>query len=100
MIMSFLIMDLGSGYTLCCNQLVCPAKSFQKQKFSNTTEIGEIPMKNNFVRAFVVVLALAGFSATTVSAHSAAKAKQLSSTTQDTPIPTCAPSDPTACGLH
>jgi hypothetical protein len=57
-------------------------------------------VKNNLVRAFVVVLALAGFSATTVSAHSAAKAKQLSSTTQDQPIPTCAPSDPTYCGLH
>jgi len=57
-------------------------------------------MKNNLIRAFVVVLALAGFSATTVSAHSASKAKQLSSTTQDMPIPTCAPSDPSVCGLH
>jgi len=57
-------------------------------------------MKNNIVRAFVVTLALAGFGATTVSAHTAAKAKQLSTTTQDQPFPSCAPSDPTACGLH
>jgi hypothetical protein len=56
-------------------------------------------MKNNIVRAFVVTLALAGFGATTVSAHTAAKAK-ISATTQDLPSPVCAPSDPTYCGLH
>jgi hypothetical protein len=57
-------------------------------------------MKSNIVRAFVVVLALAGFSATTVSAHSAAKAKQLSSAPRESSAPLCAPSDPTLCGLH
>jgi len=57
-------------------------------------------MKNNLVRVFVVTLALAGFGATTVSAHTAAKAKQLSTTTHDVAIPMCAPSDPSACGLH
>ncbi len=56
-------------------------------------------MKNNLVRAFVVALALAGFGATTVSAHSASKAKQLSSTTQDMPTPTCWPGEG-VCGLH
>jgi hypothetical protein len=56
-------------------------------------------MKNNIVRAFVVVLALAGFSATTVSAHTA-KARHLATTTQDQPMPMCPPSDPKACGLH
>ena len=57
-------------------------------------------MKSNIVRAFVVTLALTGFAATTVSAHSAGKAKLVASTTQDQPIPTCVPSDPTLCGLH
>jgi hypothetical protein len=56
-------------------------------------------MKNNLVRAFVITLALAGFSATTVSAHTAAKAK-LSATTKEAPMPVCAPSDPTLCGLQ
>ncbi len=56
-------------------------------------------MKNNIVRAFIVVLALAGFSATTVSAHTASKAKQLSTTTQDS-APMCVPSDPSHCGIH
>ena len=57
-------------------------------------------MKNNIVRAFVVVLALAGFGATTVSAHSASKAKQLTSAPRDMSSPICAPSDPYLCGLH
>ncbi len=57
-------------------------------------------MKNNIVRAFVVVLALVGFSATTVSAHSASKAKQLTSAPRDMSSPICVPSDPSLCGLH
>jgi len=57
-------------------------------------------MQNTLVRALVLSLAVVGFGATTVSAHSAAKAKQVSSTTQDMPKPICAPSDPTLCGLH
>jgi hypothetical protein len=56
-------------------------------------------MKSNLVRAFVITLALTGFGATTVSAHTAAKAK-VSAATNDTPPPVCLPSDPTACGLH
>ena len=56
-------------------------------------------MKNNIIRVFVVTLAIAGFGATTVSAHTAAKAK-ISATTQDLPTPNCAPSDPSLCGLH
>jgi len=56
-------------------------------------------MKNNIVRLFVLTLAVAGFGATTVSAHSASKA-QISATTQDLPMPMCAPSDPSLCGIH
>jgi len=55
-------------------------------------------MKNNLIRAFVVTLALAGFGATTVSAHTAAKAKLSATTNESTPL--CAPSDPSLCGLH
>jgi hypothetical protein len=57
-------------------------------------------MKSNFIRLFVVTLALAGFGATTVSAHTASKAHQLSTTTNDAPMPLCAPSDPSNCGIH
>jgi len=56
-------------------------------------------MKNNIVRLFVLTLAVAGFGATTVSAHTASKAK-ISATTQDMPSPICAPSDPSLCGIH
>jgi len=56
-------------------------------------------MKNNIVRLFVLTLAVAGFGATTVSAHTASKAK-ISATTQDMPMPLCAPSDPSLCGIH
>jgi len=56
-------------------------------------------MKNNIVRLFVLTLAVAGFGATTVSAHTASKAK-ISAATQDMPMPLCAPSDPSLCGIH
>jgi hypothetical protein len=56
-------------------------------------------MKSNLVRAFVITLALAGFGATTVSAHTAAKAKA-STTAKEMPIAGCAPSDPSYCGLQ
>jgi len=56
-------------------------------------------MKNNIVRAFVMTLAIAGFGATTVSAHVASKAK-ISTTNKEMSIPVCAPSDPSYCGLH
>jgi len=56
-------------------------------------------MKNNIVRAFVITLALTGFGATTVSAHTAAKAK-ISATNKDLPGPICVPSDPSICGIQ
>jgi hypothetical protein len=55
-------------------------------------------MKNNIVRLFVVTLALAGFGATTVSAHTA-KSKHIATTTSNGPAPMCLPSDPTYFGM-
>ena len=57
-------------------------------------------MKNNIVRAFVMTLAIAGFGATTVSAHVASSKAKISATNKELSIPMCAPSDPTLCGLH
>jgi hypothetical protein len=65
-----------------------PHKQFPKER---------ITMKSNIVRLFVLTLAVAGFGATTVSAHAKAK---LSTDAKDAPMPLCAPSDPTHCGLH
>jgi len=58
-------------------------------------------MKSNIVRTFVITLALTGFGATTVSAHTAAAASKakVSTTAKDFPPPVCLPSDPTACGM-
>jgi hypothetical protein len=56
-------------------------------------------MKNNIVRAFVIGLAITGFGATTVSAHTAAKAK-ISAKTSEAPAPLCVPSDPSLCGIQ
>lgn len=55
-------------------------------------------MKSNIIRLFVLTLAVAGFGATTVSAH--AKAHNLSTDNKDVSMPLCAPKDPTHCGLH
>jgi hypothetical protein len=60
--------------------------------------LGSLKMKSNLVRAFVITLALAGFGATTVSAHTASKAKS-STTAKEMPTPGCVPSDPSLCGL-
>jgi len=51
-------------------------------------------MKITFVRALVVALALAGFSATTVSAKTTVKAA-----VNAVPTPLCPPSDPNGCGI-
>lgn len=51
-------------------------------------------MKITFVRALVVALALAGFSASTVSAKTTVKAS-----VNSLPAPTCAPGDPNGCGI-
>jgi len=51
-------------------------------------------MKITLVRALVVTLALAGFSASTVSAKTTVKP-----TVNSLPAPVCAPSDPNGCGI-
>ena len=51
------------------------------------------------VRAFVVVLVLTGVAATTQTTNASAKNKVVASRTSMLPVPTCAPSDPNACGM-
>ncbi len=53
------------------------------------------------VRAFVVVLALTGTAATTLtsSASTSTQPKIAVARTSMLPVPTCAPSDPNACGM-
>ena len=51
------------------------------------------------VRAFVVVLVLTGVTATTQTSSASAKNKVVASRTSMLPVPTCAPSDPNACGM-
>jgi hypothetical protein len=51
-------------------------------------------MKITLVRALVVGLALAGFSASTVSAKTTVKP-----TVNSLPAPVCAPGNPTGCGI-
>jgi hypothetical protein len=53
----------------------------------------------NIVRAFVVVLVLTGVAATTQTTSASAKNKVIASRTSMLPVPTCAPSDPNACGM-
>ncbi len=51
-------------------------------------------MKNTLVRALVVALAVAGFSASTVSAKSTVKPS-----VNAVPAPVCAPGSPDGCGI-
>jgi hypothetical protein len=52
-----------------------------------------------FVRAFVVVLALSGAAATSLTPSASAQHKVTASRTSMLPVPTCDPSDPNACGM-
>ena len=54
-------------------------------------------MKTNLIRAFVVALAVVGFSASSVSAKTTVSASKAS---HIVPTPLCPPSDPTYCGLE
>jgi hypothetical protein len=56
-------------------------------------------MKNNIVRAFVLVLAVAGFSATKVSAMHTANVVA-ANTEPSSPTPMCPFGDPNGCGIH
>jgi len=53
----------------------------------------------HIVRAFVVVLVLTGAAATTQTSNASAKNRIVVARTSMLPVPTCAPSDPNACGL-
>jgi hypothetical protein len=54
----------------------------------------------NIVRTFVAVLVLTGGAATTQSSSASTKANKVTvSRTSMLPVPTCAPSDPNACGM-
>jgi len=52
----------------------------------------------HIVRAFVVVLVLTGVAATTQTSSASAKNKVVARTSM-LPVPTCAPTDPNACGM-
>jgi hypothetical protein len=54
-------------------------------------------MKSNIIRLFVLTLAVAGFGATTVSAHAK---KHVSTDNKEVSMPLCPPNDPNACGLR
>lgn len=52
------------------------------------------------IRAFVIVLALSGAAATTQTSSASVKSNIVApSRTSMLPVPTCAPSDPNACGM-
>jgi hypothetical protein len=51
------------------------------------------------IRAFVIVLALTGAAATTLTPAASAKNKVTATRTSMLPVPTCDPSDANACGM-
>ena len=53
----------------------------------------------NIVRALVVVLAVTGAAATTLTSSASSQHKVTASRTSMLPVPTCDPSDPNACGM-
>jgi hypothetical protein len=53
----------------------------------------------NIVRAFVLVLAITGAAASTQISSASAQTKITVAKTSALPVPTCAPSDPNACGI-
>jgi hypothetical protein len=53
----------------------------------------------NIVRAFVVVLAITGFAASTQLSSTSAQTKTIIAKTNALPVPTCAPSDPNGCHM-
>ena len=64
-------------------------------------------MQNNIVRAFVLVLAIAGFSASSMNSAAATRATQnneaktlvLSTGVVASPTPMCPPNQPDGCGI-
>ena len=56
-------------------------------------------MESTLVRAFVLMLSLAGFGASTISARNTSKAPVARPAENVAGGPVCMPSDPTHCGL-
>jgi hypothetical protein len=58
-------------------------------------------MKNSLIRGFVVALAIAGFTASSVAAsHSTPRTSKIGSAPQTTgSVPLCSTTDPTHCGM-
>ena len=57
-------------------------------------------MASTFIRAFALMLALTGFSATTYSGNAGgAQTMDDGGPVTSSPIPVCAPSDPSHCGM-
>jgi hypothetical protein len=55
---------------------------------------------NNMIRAFVVVLALTGATASTQIAAASAHTKVIAAKISAMPVPMCPPDDPNACGIN
>jgi hypothetical protein len=53
----------------------------------------------NIIRAFVVVLALSGAAATSLTPSATAQHKVVTARTSMLPVPVCDPSDANACGM-
>jgi hypothetical protein len=53
----------------------------------------------NIIRAFVVVLALTGAAATTLTPPASAQHKITATRVSVLPVPTCDPNDANACGM-
>jgi hypothetical protein len=70
----------------------------QLNLFEVNTTLGVLIMKN-IVRAFVVVLALTGAAATTMTPTASAQHKVALAKTSMLPVPMCPPNDPNACGI-
>jgi hypothetical protein len=60
---------------------------------------GEFVSMKTIVRAFVVVLVLAGAAATTQTSSASTQNKVTAARTSMLPVPTCPPDDPNACGM-
>ena len=95
---------LRTFITLCCDYLVCPEKNLKSFTNYLITAKEKYTMKNIAMRSFVLVLALVGFAATSMT--SSAKTTSTSATktsiqTQTsvvmTPTPLCAPGS--TCGM-
>lgn len=57
-------------------------------------------MKLTIVRLSVLALAMVGFTASTITAHSQKHGQQIAAFGQTVPTPYCSYWDPNCCGMH